>query len=129
MKMNNYIFETKDPLKREIKLKSSTWESHVIGEHAERKHFKGKEKFFQEIVEKPDYIYKQKTKSGKERFRYTFYGNINKEGNPKIYSVIAEDNGYHKDIVTLFESNSTKLKEDEKSEGAKIYDRRSKSED
>lgn len=129
MKMNKYIFETKDVLNQNIKLKTSTWESHVIGEHAEREGFKGKEKFFQEIVEEPDYIYKQKSKSGKERFRYTFYGNINEEGNPKIYSVIAEDNGYHNDIVTLFESNSTKLKEDEKSEGAKIYDRRSKGED
>lgn len=127
--MNNYIFETKDILGDDIKLKQTTWKRHVIGEHAERENFKNNETFFKEVVENPDYIFQQKTRSNKERYRYTFYGNIEEQGNPKVYSVIAENNGFHKDIVTILHSSNTRLTKEERTEEAKIYDRKSRNKD
>lgn len=126
MSNDNYIFETNDPLGEEVKLKKLTWENHIIGEHPEREHFIGNELFFKRVVENPDYIFKQVSKSGVERLKYTFYGNINDEGNPKIYEVIADHKNEYKDIVTMVPKNSTKLKESEKTKEAKIYDRSTK---
>lgn len=77
-------------------------------------------------IQYPDYIYKQKTLSGKARWNYIAYANIKDEGNPKVYSIIAEhhESGY-RDIVTIFPKNSTKLNSsDDKSKEGKVYDRR-----
>jgi len=122
----SYVFETKDVLGNDVKLKSNTWEYHVIGEHEERHHFKGNETFFKQVIEEPDYIYEQSAPSGKSRYNYLAFDNINDQGNPKIYSVIAEENENHRDIVTIMERSSTKLKVEERKKEAKIYDRRSK---
>lgn len=122
-----YIFETKDVLGNEVKLKSNTWEYHVIGEHLERHHFSGKEAFFKQVIEDPDYIFKQNAKSGKTRYNYLAFDNIKDEGNPKIYSVIAEETDAHRDIVTILEKSDSRLKEEERKKEAKIYDRRRQS--
>ena len=121
MSNKNYIFETKDILGNNVKLKQDTWESHIINEHKEREYFKGNEMFFKEIVENPDYIFEQEAKNGKTRWNYTFYGNIKEEGNPKIYSVIVSDEVTHRDIVTMMPKSNTKLRSDEMSKEAKIY--------
>lgn len=123
---DEFVFETQDPLNYDVKLKKGTWESHIIGDHAEREDFRGNEHFFKSLVEDPDYIYKQKTLSGKARWNYIAYANIKDEGNPKVYSIIAEhhESGY-RDIVTIFPKNSTKLNSsDDKSKEGKVYDRR-----
>ncbi|MEJ7517838.1 hypothetical protein WL507_00655 [Staphylococcus saprophyticus] len=122
----DYIFETQDPLNYDIKLKEETWENHIIGDHSDRENFRGNENFFKSLVEDPDYIFEQKTLSGKTRWNYTTYANIKDEGNPKIYHIIADhhENGY-RDIVTIFPKNSTKLSdENEKTKEGKVYDRR-----
>lgn len=121
-----YVFKTRDPLDNEVRLKKYTWEVHVIGEHSEREHFKGNEDFFEDLVSNPDYIFKQQTLSPKDRWRYSSYGNIKDEGNPKIYNIIVEDNSTHMDIVTILPSNNTKVTEAERTKEAKIYDRRKK---
>lgn len=126
---DDYIFSTTDPLDREVRLKRATWEYHVINEHEERKHFKDNEGFFENLVTDPDYIFIQETLGPNIRWKYSSYGNIKEEGNPKIYNIIAEDKSSHMDIVTILETNHTRLKEFERKKEAKIYDRRKKNKD
>lgn len=125
-KKKSFTFETQDPFNYEIKLKKETWENHIIGDHPDRENFRGNENFFKGLVEDPDYIFEQKSLSGKNRWNYTAYANINDEGNPKIYHIIADhhEDGY-RDIVTIIPKNRTNLStEHEKTKEAKIYDRR-----
>lgn len=126
---DDYIFSTTDPLDREVRLKKTTWEFHVMNEHEERKHFKGNEDFFENLVSDPDYIFTQESIGPNVRWKYSSYGNIKEEGNPKIYNIIAEDNSNHMDIVTILETSKTQLKESERKKEAKIYDRRKKNKD
>lgn len=125
-KNEKFIFETKDPLNYDVKLKRNTWQHHIIGDHADRENFKGNENVFKNMVEDPDYIFEQKTLSQKSRWNYTAYGNIKEEGNPKIYHIIVDhhEDGYG-DIVTIFPKSKTNLSsENEKTKEGKVYDRR-----
>ncbi|MEB6122793.1 hypothetical protein [Mammaliicoccus sciuri] len=121
-----YKFETTDVLGRNVKLKQSTWDYHIINEHEERTHFTGKEKFFENIVEDPDLIHKQKAKGNKDRWNYSAYGTINGEGNPKIYNVIVEESSdfTHYDVVTIMEKSNTRVKPNERDKEAIVYARR-----
>jgi len=52
----DYIFITEDPLGREVRLKSTTWNYHIVGGDHTREEFIGQEDMVKSVIQDPCFI-------------------------------------------------------------------------
>ncbi|WP_242280678.1 hypothetical protein [Bacillus cereus group sp. BfR-BA-01347] len=97
---SDYKFSTTDPLGKEIRLKSSTWENHITGgDHPERIELLDQEVVVKDVIEDPKYIYHDHTTpEGHERYRYVDLVELSTTNKLKYLRVIVE---YDKDNTNV----------------------------
>ncbi|MHA4132294.1 hypothetical protein [Bacillus cereus] len=88
----DYKFVTTDPLGKEVRLKSSTWDNHITGgDHPERTELLNQERIIQEVVEDPKYIFHDHTTpQGHQRYRYMDMVELSTTSKLKVLRVIVE---------------------------------------
>ncbi|WP_459910136.1 hypothetical protein [Desulfotomaculum defluvii] len=97
------MFSTTDPLGREIRLESRTWNKHIITSHPEM--YK-QEALVKKVIENPKYILKDKTKPD-TRDNYFELCNHPSDGSLSIMKVVVDFSTGTGDVTTSYPIKST----------------------
>jgi hypothetical protein len=112
-----YIFNTTDPLGREVKLKTTTWHYHVLEEN-ERHELSGQEEEVEKVIQNPYFILPDKT----FETRQNYIDVVNLDTSDKLKSLFVSvdyNNSDYGDIVTVIAKSSVR----ESTERGVIYER------
>nr|WP_231428482.1 hypothetical protein [Bacillus sp. (in: firmicutes)] len=87
-----YKFVTTDPLGKEVRLKSSTWDNHITGgDHPERSELLNQEEVIKSVIEDPKFIFHDHTTpQGHERYKYFDVVELSTTSKLKFLRVVVE---------------------------------------
>ncbi|KHF27290.1 hypothetical protein LR68_03891 [Anoxybacillus sp. BCO1] len=107
MKDGDYIFITKDPFGKEIRLKSTTWNYHIIGGDHTREEFVGQEEMIKGVIQDPCFILPNNPENQNDtRQKYIDLVRLPKFQSLKALVVIVDhQNVEYGDVVTVIAKN------------------------